>query len=137
MDSLVGAVHTRRTVRTVQPTIPAIIALLGSYNSKIWIFACLFLASGLAMASKTATNYCYVKAKNGSLAVSARHPQRRAGVMASDVSRQAVAMLRLVNAVVSKRGNASHKGGFGTASVYVPRHMWLMWGLYYFFLYIC
>lgn len=33
----------------------------------------------------------------------------------SDVSGQDLAMLRLVNAVASKKGNASKNGGFGTA----------------------
>lgn len=76
----------RRTVRMVHPTFPAIIALLGSYKSKIWIFACLFLLSGLTIATKTAVNYCYVKAKNSSLATTPRHQRgeggQRVGVLA-------------------------------------------------------
>lgn len=39
------------SARAVHPTFLAITALLGSYKSKIWIFACIFLASGLAMAT--------------------------------------------------------------------------------------
>lgn len=42
-------------------------------------------------------------------------PVTRAGVTASDVSRQAIPVLRLVNAVVSKKWNASQEGGFDTA----------------------